>query len=62
MTLFSLVAQDFALVIKTKLNCVVTIIFNRLNLKHNVWRYVDYRNWNQFTVVSKNLSHADLFT
>ena len=60
MTLFGLVAQDFALVIETELNGVVTVVFNRLHLCYHARTSLKdcYRDQTSVFVV-EDLSHSN---
>ena len=59
-TLLRLVAQNGTLVLVTQLNCVVTVVFQSLNLENYVWRSFNYCYGDKLTVLSEYLSHADL--
>src|SRR5699024_1475854 len=58
-TLLRFVAQNLALILVTQLKCAITIIFQSLNLKNNVWRSFNNCYRDKFTSLSEYLSHAD---
>src|SRR5699024_9311222 len=48
-----------SLIMKSNLNCFITILLHCFFLQYDVWFSLYYCNWNKFSVIYEKLRHVD---